>query len=100
MEEYTSFPCFIVIVRKQSLVPSDLLVWGSLRLAPIIVFTEVFTAGRQSMYLLFIIMDNPFTFPSGPCITYILSVQVMHSHCLLSYIFTHFDSLLWGSILV
>ena len=36
MEEYTSFPYFNVIVRKRSLVPSDSLVWGSLRLAPII----------------------------------------------------------------
>ena len=41
MEEYTSFPCFIVIVRKRSLVPSDSLVWGLLMLAPIIVAVGV-----------------------------------------------------------
>ena len=38
MEEFINFPCFIVIVRKQSLVPFISLVWGSLRLAPIKLF--------------------------------------------------------------
>ena len=42
MEEFLSFLCFIVIVRKRSLVPFVSLVWGLLRLAPIICKYESF----------------------------------------------------------
>ena len=40
MEEFISVQYFIVIVRKRSLVPFVSLVWGSLRLAPNIIFGD------------------------------------------------------------